>query len=389
MNYSIQAGTGVEFEVNSLYETLLKIGDKRKARGQRYGLATVLTLSVLAKLGGEDTPEGMAAWVKYRWEELRRGLGVARDSVPHSSTYRRILGLAIDITDFETVLSSFFRRCVGQAEQLALDGKTMRGTVETGQTRGVHLLAVFAVGAGVVLKQVDVLSKENEISAAPKVLSALDLTDKVVTGDAMFTQRNLSSQIVEAGGQYIWTVKANQPTLHADIERLFGPERVPLGSAPLRTDFQTVTTTTKGHGRLETHTLTTSSMLNATCDWPHLAQVFQLVRNVRDLKTDKTRHEVVYGITSLPAAAASPTRLLTLHRHHWAIENKLHYTRDVTFHEDACRLSTGTAAQAIAILNNLVLGLLRVRGFTHIADARRRFSALSAEALALVLNAFT
>src|SRR5689334_18171467 len=118
MNYSIPAETGVEFEVNSLYETLLKIGDKRKARGKRYMLATVLTLSVLAKLGGEDTPEGMAGWVKYRWEELRRGLGLERNSMPHGSTYRRILGLGFEISEFESVLSAFFKGWVAQAEQL-------------------------------------------------------------------------------------------------------------------------------------------------------------------------------------------------------------------------------------------------------------------------------
>jgi predicted transposase YbfD/YdcC len=389
MNYTIAARTDVEFEVNSLYETLLKVKDKRKARGKRYSLATVLTLSVLAKLGGEDTPEGMAAWVKYRWAELRQGLHLKRDRLPHASTYRRILGLALDIGEFEAVLGAFFEAHAGQTEQLAMDGKAMRGTIEAGQRRGVHLLAVYAVGAGVVLKQVDVLAKENEISAAPKVLAAVELRGKVVTGDAMFTQRELSSQIVQAGGHYMWTVKDNQPRLRADIERLFGPERVPLGSAPLRTDFQSVTYTTKGHGRLETHTLTTSALLNTTNDWPHLAQVFQLVRQVRDLRTDTTSHEVVYGITSLPAASASPRRLLTLHRRHWAIENELHYTRDVTFHEDACHLALGTAAQAIAVLNNLVLGLLRLRGFAMIADARRRFCAVPTEALALVLNSFS
>jgi hypothetical protein len=111
------------------------------------------------------------------------------------------------------------------------------------------------------------------------------------------------------------------------------------------------------------------------------------VRDVRYLKSGKTSHEVIYGITSLAAASISPQRLLALFRHHWAIENKLHYCRDVTFHEDACDLAIGTAAEAIALLNNLVLGLLHVRGFTAIASARRRFSALPTEALALVLCA--
>jgi predicted transposase YbfD/YdcC len=388
MNYSMKVEGGAEFEVNSLYEALMRVRDKRKARGKRYSLAVVLTLSVLAKLGGEDEPEGMAEWVKHRAAQLRTGIGMQRASMPHAVTYRRILGQALDVQEFEQVLGAFFAGCQTQAEQLAMDGKTLRGTIETGQTRGVHLLAVYGVESGVVLNQVNVLSKENEISAAPKVLSGVELRGNAVTGDAMFTQRDLSSQIVEAGGQYVWRVKDNQPSLRADIERLFGPERVPLGSAPLRTDFQSVTTTAKAHGRLETHTLTTSTLLNVTCDWPYLGQVFQLVRDVRYTKSGKTTHEVMYGITSFSSADATPKRLLDLHRRHWAIENKLHYCRDVTFHEDACQLAIGTAAQAIAALNNLVLGLLRARGFTAIASARRRFCAVPAEALALVLYAF-
>lgn len=386
MNYSMKVDGDVEFEVNSLYEALLRVKDKRKARGKRYSLATVLTLSVLAKLGGEDEPEGMAEWVKHRAQELRASLGLKRACMPHAVTYRRILGQAIAIQEFEQVLGVFFKGCQERDEQLAMDGKTLRGTIESGQTRGVHLLAVYAVNTGVVLQQVNVHTKENEISAAPKVLAGVEVSGHVITGDAMFTQRDLSSQIVEAGGHYVWKVKDNQPTLRADIQRLFGPEKVPLGSAPLRTDFQSITATTKAHGRLETHTLTTSSLLNASSDWPYLGQVFQVVRDVRYLKSGKTSHEVIYGLTSLPASTTSPKRLLDLNRCHWAIENKLHYCRDVTFHEDACDLATGTASQAIALLNNLVLGLLRVRGFTAIASARRRFCALPAEALALVLS---
>jgi hypothetical protein len=183
-------------------------------------------------------------------------------------------------------------------------------------------------------------------------------------------------------------LRTTKPSLHANIERLFGVEKVPLGSAPLRTDFQIATTFTKGHGRLEKHTLTTSSLLNATSDWPYLGQVFQLIREVRYLKSGKTTREVVYGMTSLPNHLASAQRLLTLHRQHWAIENKLHYCRDVTFHEDACSSAIGHAAQAIALLNNLVLGLLRSRGFSAITSARRRFDAFPLDALSLILYAF-
>jgi len=388
MNYSIKELEAVEFEVNSLYAALMSVQDKRKARGKRYSLATLLTLSVLAKLGGEDTPEGMAEWVKHRAEQLRTSLGIHRQRMPHAVTYRRVLGTAFDIQELEQVLGAFFERCVKQHEQLAMDGKSLRGTIETGATRGLHLLAVYAVGTGVVLKQINVLSKENEISAAPRVLSGLPIKGKVVTGDAIFTHRDLSGQIVEMGGHYLWKVKDNQPSLRADIERLFGPEHVPLGSAPLKTDFQVVTTTRKVSGRVETHTLTTSTLLNTATDWPGLAQVGQLVRDVQFVGTARTTHEVSYIITSLPPQDAPPSRLLNLSRRHWAIENKLHYCRDVTFHEDRCRLTGPQTAQAIALLNNLVLGLLHVRRFLSIASARRRYNACPAEALALVLYSF-
>jgi hypothetical protein len=189
-------------------------------------------------------------------------------------------------------------------------------TIASGQQRGVYLLAVYDPVNGVVLNQVDIEAKTNEIGAAPAVLNALDLHGKIVTGDARFTQRALSKQIVEAGGQYLRLVKDNQPTLRADIERLFGPEHVPLGSAPLYTDFQSATTMHKDHGRLHPHTLTTSALLNPTSTWPYLAQVFQLTREVRYLKDGKTTHEILYGITSLPKHAAIAQQRLTLRRGH-------------------------------------------------------------------------
>lgn len=388
MNYTIKPEAEIEFEVKSLYEAFQKLSDGRKRRGRRYELALILTLSVLAKLAGEDEPEGMADWVKQRGDKLRKDLGISRESLPHAVTYRRVLGYAVNIEEFERVMGQFFAECGGPAKQLAMDGKSMRGTIPSGQARGVYLLAVYDPDNGVVLNQVNIEQKTNEIGAAPAVLNALDLPGKIVTGDALFTQRELSKQIVEAGGHYLWLVKDNQPTLRADIERLFGAEHVPLGSAPLQTDFQSTTTKRKDHGRLHTHTLTTSALLNPTSDWPYLGQVFQLVRDVRYMKDGKTTHEVLYGVTSIPIDATAAQQLLTLRRRHWAIENRLHYCRDVIFHEDACRLALGHAAHTIAILNNLVLGLLRLRGFPSIVSARRHFDAWPERAIAFILNAF-
>ena len=210
-----------------------------------------------------------------------------------------------------------------------------------------------------MLQQIAVDGKENEISAARRVLEALDLPGKTVTGDAMFAQRGLSRQVVAAGGDYVWTVKDNQPQLRAVSEELFVLS-VPIGKGfnigP--TDFRRAQTINLGHGRLEKRTLTASSQLHGLSDWPGLAQVFRVERQTALLASAKTRGEVVYGVTSLSAPAAPAGRLLQLVRQHWGIENGLHCRRDVIFHEDAGRTRNWNLAQALATIHNLVLALL-------------------------------
>ena len=181
MNYSIglDNNDALEFEINGLYAELLNITDRRHARGKRYSLATILTLSVLAKLSGEDTPEGIADWVKLRGKQVCQHLGLRRRSLPHAVTYRRVLGHAVDLTELERVVGTFFAGQASTNKALAIDGKSMCGTIAAGETRGVHLLAVYGVESGVVLNQVDVTVKENEISAAPRVLAEVALENKV------------------------------------------------------------------------------------------------------------------------------------------------------------------------------------------------------------------
>ena len=370
MDYTIGTERGISFAVNSLYRVLQEVTDKRKARGKRYPLAALLTVLVLGKLSGEDDIEGIAEWGRLRQASLCAGLGLKRAALPHPSTYRRVLREGLDMAELERLTGAFLDRCRQQRGQVSIDGKVMRGTQRAG-TRGVYLLAIYDPQAGVVLQQTEIGEQANELSVAPALLAEIDLSASVLTGDALFTQRQLSEQVVEQGGAYVWTVKANQPHLYADIARLFGAEQVPKGSAPLRTDFHSVTVCSKGHGRLEQRSLTTSALLQPTSDWPHLAQVFQLIRRVSRTGAQFSSIEVAYGVTSLSPEQASPARLLDLVRSHWAIENRLHYCRDVTFHEDACRLRHPKAAHAMAILNNLVSGLLRQLPFRSIPQARR------------------
>ena len=143
-----------------------------------------------------------------------------------------------------------------------------------------------------------------------------------------------------------------------------------------------------GHGRIETRTLTTSEALGGYSDWPGLAQVFEVGRHVITKKTGTERVEVVYGVTSLRAERATPGRVLELVRGHWAIENKSHWVRDVTFDEDRSQVRGGNIPQVMAALRNTTIGLLRWAGHTNMAAACRRLAAQPAQALALIGIAF-
>jgi len=394
MNYST---TGLEvtplqegcvFDVGSLYAHFQQLRDKRKARGKRYPLEVVLVLVILAKLSGEDRPSGIADWAQRRCEVLRQALGVSRGRLPCHNTYRRVLREAVDVGELQASVGRFLTQKPGTGHSvlIAMDGKTLRGAIPSGHTHGIHLLAAYLPGEGITLMPAAVDRRENEICAAPSVLGALDLSGKVVVADAMHTQRELSAQIVQAGGDYVWLAKDHQRQLHRDIAEVFEPEvRTPGFSSP-PDDFETAQTVNKGHGRLEKRILTTSRMLCGYTDWPDLQQVFQLTRHISYLKRGTHRQEVVYGLTSLAQPEAGPARLLGLVRNYWGIENGLHYRRDKTLQEDATRMTSLTLAQAMAILNNLVIGLVAQAGWHYLPQARRYYNACLPAALRLVLR---
>ena len=379
---------GLVVEMSSLFACLASLHDQRDARGLRYSLVTVLVFVVLAKLAGEDRLRGIAEWVMQRKEELAAALGLSRAQAPHASTYSRILARAVNAEELERVVSQFFARQpgAGRSVVIVLDGKTLRGTIAAGEARGVHLLAAYVADEGWVVMQVEVGSWENEVGAAMRVLKCLDLRGKVVTGDAMMAQRHLSNQVVRAGGDYVWTVKENQSELREDIEVLFEPEVCVAGTSPVAKDFRHASTVDKGHGRIEQRSITVSSFLKGYLDWPHAEQVFRLEREFVRVKDGKVSRQVAYGVTSLTAEQASPRRLLGLERSHWQIENGLHYRRDETLREDHCHLRTGSAPRVMAIINNLVLGLLLRHGARNVPQQRRRFAARPHEALQLILS---
>jgi hypothetical protein len=259
--------------LSSLYTRFQRLVDKRKPKGKRYALATILLGMFLAKLCGEDKPSGIAEWVGLRGQWIAGVLGLKRKRMPSHHTYRRTLADVIDEAEFEELVREHHRRNgeAGYQVVVSMDGKVVRGTIDTEVSGGLCLLAVFLPGEGVTLAQIAIESKQNEISAAPILLGYIDLRNKVVIGDAMHTQRQVSIQIGQAGGHYLWTVKGNQPQLLQDLHDWFDTRvRLLPGMGCPPKDFCSATVTSKGHGRLEVRTLTTSSQLNDFLDWPFL-----------------------------------------------------------------------------------------------------------------------
>ena len=380
MDYTIietENREGQLLNIGELYSTLGQVADNRQQKGKRYTIGILLMVVILSKLCGENTPYGMAEWAKMRASELQRLFGYHRLVKPSNKTIQRLTDTTVDDSMLQETIRNYLHQTYGgqQSILVTIDGKTLRGTIPKGKTRGVHLLAAYLPEEGVVLLQIEVQQKENEIVAAPILLQELDLKGRVVSGDAMFTQREISVAVLAQGGDYLWFVKENQQTLHEDVQRFFQEvEHAPGWHIP--TLPQAVAKeTSKQSGRIETRHLTVIPDENNYLNWPGLNAVFKLERYVTRPQKGDQWSQVVFGITSLPFTPDLARQLLTWTRQHWAIENKLHYRRDVTLREDATRMKHTHQAQVVATLNNFVIALATYMGFSNLASARRFFQA--------------
>lgn len=212
----------VVMDVNalSLTDVFARITDPRDPRGQRYPLTAVFNLLATAMLAGMKSLAAVAQFGRDHGTALAHALGFRSRATPCTATLSNILR-AIDVAAFEAAVSGWVtQRCPDLGAQLAIDGKTLRGSA-TYDLPGVHLLAAYAPKVAAVVAQIRVDGKTNEHKAALEWLGVLPLTGKVVTGDAMFCHRDMCTAVLDGGGDYVWTVKDNQRTLHADIAALF------------------------------------------------------------------------------------------------------------------------------------------------------------------------
>lgn len=370
-------------KVPSLRDALAEVIEFRQAQGRRYELLSVLLLCCVAVMCGYRSQAAIAQWgLNYGRKWLAR-LGIHRRRGPSQPTLHRIFK-GIDCEQLERVIGQWAELVLDSCprkpfalEAVALDGKTLCGSQRPGAL-DVHLLSALSHRLGVVMAQVAVEDRTNEIGQVDELLASLVLEGRVITADSLLTQREIAQAILAGGGDYLLPVKENQPSLREDIALVFA-------QAKLLADTITEARTVDQHGgRIEERRLRASTALAGYTDWPGHQQVLEVERTITKKRSGETRREVAYAVTSLSAERASARQLLQLWREHWHIENKLHWVRDVTFDEDRSQVRTERIPQVMAALRNVAISLLRVCGAENIAAATRRYAARPALALAAV-----
>jgi predicted transposase YbfD/YdcC len=352
-------------QVADLREYLVLVPDPRARRGVRHTLMSILLITAAAVTAGArsftaigewaaDAPQHVLGMLEARWDRRHSAY-----RAPDEATVRRVLQ-AVDGDLLDTAIGAWLTHRAGVVRVIAVDGKTVRGTCDENGQGGVHLLAAMTHDTGIVVSQREVGDKTNEITCFQPLLSTVDLAGVVVTADTMHTQRTHARHLVEdLGADYVLTVKENQPTLFAQLDALSW------------NDTDVHVTANRAHGRSERRTIRVQPAPEEAT-FPYAAQAFLIERYVTDTKTGKGSAVAVLGITSLGPARASGPQIATYVRGHWSIENKLHYVRDVTYHEDASQVRTGNAPRTMASFRNLAISVLRRAGNTNIAAALRK-----------------
>jgi predicted transposase YbfD/YdcC len=254
---------------------------------------------------------------------------------------------------------------------IAVDGKTLRGSAHDG-AGGRHLLAAFDHAHGVVLGQVEVDATTNEIPRFSALCDHIEITDAVITADALHAQHGHAAYLHRRGAHYLLIVKRNQPGLHAQLAAL------PWHDVPVA-----CTKRECGHGRAERRTLKVASVARGLA-FPHAAQAIRIVRR-RKVK-GKWSAETCYAVTSLTVTQASPAQLAAIIRGHWGIEDRLHWVRDLDFDEDRSQIRTASGPRIMASLRNLVVTILRLAEATNIAAALRYHARRPSRPLHTIMN---
>ena len=326
-----------------------ELKDPRVERNRDHLLEEILLIAIAAVLSGAESWNDIEEYGKSKREWLRTFLTLPH-GIPSHDTFNRVFA-ALDPEQLEkgfvAWVSSIVKLTAG--EVVAIDGKALCGTRQSGNKGIVHMVSAWAESNGLVLGQRKVDEKSNEITAIPKLLEALELSGTVVTIDAMGCQKSVAEKIVGKKADYILAVKENQGHLLEEVKDSFRM----LASESVAEEIDC------GHGRVEKRTCSVigdTSLLENAAAWTSLRGLVRIEAERYHKVSGKMEREIRYYITSLKPEAAPINRMV---RQHWGIENKLHWVLDVAFGEDASRKRTGHAAQNFSLLNRIALNLLK------------------------------
>jgi predicted transposase YbfD/YdcC len=359
----IKSPTREQRAVTGIVEKLASLPDPRARRGRRHPLTTVLLTCCCAVLAGARSIRAIGQWARNAPQETLARLGAtARGPLavrrpPSTTTVQRLL-----TTLCPGGLADLLGHDPAGTDHVAVDGKTAKGS-RIGTAPAAHLISALT-DTGHVVSQARVPDKTTEVTALPHLLAPFDLAGVTVTADALHTNAREARYLVEdKGAHYVLTVKPNQKTLFNALRTL-----------PWTTVHAEHVSRDKGHGRSETRTVRTLTVIGLGPDFPHLAQAARIHRWRRVETTGKISRETVYVITDLTSRQASPARIGQLVRHHWTIENREHYVRDTTFAEDTSRVRTRHSPDNMATFRNLAISTLRKAGYRYIPDGLRDIS---------------